>query len=157
MWEGIWKAGTMIENSSVRQIYVSRYLFTPSPEIGKKSGFQMCYFLNTEHEIKFSSQVIISGNLNVYTEHAQIFLACQIICMYKGHSQRAGRCRASARPPSRGDWSKRKYIFLVTEWCDAWYTVMFALPQNIFSNGSEPKHHHLHLPTKSRVWSWYEL
>ena len=42
----------------------------------------MCYFLDTEQEINFRSQVIISGYLNVHTEHAQIFLACSIICIY---------------------------------------------------------------------------
>jgi hypothetical protein len=47
-----------------------------SPEGGNKSSFQIRYFLDTEQEIKFSSQVIISGNLNVHTEHAQVFLAC---------------------------------------------------------------------------------
>jgi len=51
-------------------------LFTLSPDRGNKSSFQMRYFLDTEQEIKFSSQVIISGNLNVHTEHAQVILAC---------------------------------------------------------------------------------
>jgi hypothetical protein len=58
------------------------YLFTLLPEGGNKSSFQMCYFLDTEQEINFRSQVIISGYLNVHTEHAQIFLACSIICIY---------------------------------------------------------------------------
>jgi len=98
----------------------SMNLFTLSPDRGNKSSFQMRYFLDTEQEIKFSSQVIISGNLNVHTEHAQVILACWIICMYMGHSQGAGRCWASAPSLYRGDWSKRKYFFLVIKLCDAW-------------------------------------
>ena len=75
MWEGLWNAGTMNENSSLNQIHLSRYLFTLSPDGGNSSSFQMCSFLDIEQEIKFSSQVIISGNLNVPTEHAEVFLA----------------------------------------------------------------------------------
>jgi len=52
------------------------YLFTLLPEGGKKSSFEMCYFLDTEQEKNFRSQVIINGYLNVHTEHAHIFLAC---------------------------------------------------------------------------------
>jgi len=52
------------------------YLVTLLSEGGNKSSFQMCYFLGTEQEINFRSQIIISGNLNGRTENAQILLAC---------------------------------------------------------------------------------